>query len=117
MCYEINAHAVGKNIYCLRKQAGMTQAQLAELIGISPAFLSRVECGNKAMSLPVLYRTAKVLHVSCDSILSGESKQTSIETICFLLADCPEAFVHQIELIIRSLKSFDNPNENGSRYQ
>lgn len=42
---------IGRNITKYRKQAGMTQAQLAELIGVSTAFISRVERGQKIMKV------------------------------------------------------------------
>ena len=38
---------VGRNIQRLRKNAGMTQAQLAEKINISTAFVSRIEVSDK----------------------------------------------------------------------
>ncbi|MDE6455031.1 MAG: helix-turn-helix domain-containing protein, partial [Dysosmobacter sp.] len=38
---------VGRNIQRFRKDAGMTQAQLAEKINVSTAFVSRMERGEK----------------------------------------------------------------------
>ena len=44
----------------------MTQAQLADGIGVSTPFLSRVERGEKIMKVETLNKTANVLKVSCD---------------------------------------------------
>ena len=45
------AALVGKNISRYRKKVGYTQEQLAECIGVTPAFISRVECGKKSMKI------------------------------------------------------------------
>ena len=45
---ELNV-CIGRNVMKYRIKSGMTQAELAEKIGVSTAFLSRVECGQKSM--------------------------------------------------------------------
>ena len=42
---------LGQNILRLRKEAGMTQAQLAEQINVGTTFISRVERGEKYVSI------------------------------------------------------------------
>ena len=56
---------IGSNITKYREQAGLTQAQLAELINVTPVFVSRVERGQKMMKVATLYATAQALRVSC----------------------------------------------------
>ena len=43
MAHKILEEIIGKNIARYREAAGLTQATLAERIGISTAFVSRVE--------------------------------------------------------------------------
>ena len=58
---------MGANIAKYREAAGLTQAALAEKIGISTAFVSRVERGQKKMKVETLYATTKALNVSVDA--------------------------------------------------
>lgn len=51
---EIKMSVIGKNIRKARKAAGLTQAQTAERIGISPLHYSRLERGERSVSLKQL---------------------------------------------------------------
>ena len=53
--------ALSQVILDARKQAGMTQEQLAEASNISVEMLSLIERGNNHPSLPTLYLLAKGL--------------------------------------------------------
>ena len=63
MAHKALEEIIGRNIARYREVAGLTQATLAEKIGISTAFVSRVERGQKKMKVETLYATAKVLNV------------------------------------------------------
>lgn len=80
MAHKILEEIIGKNIARYREAAGLTQATLAEKIGISTAFVSRVERGQKKMKVETLYATAKVLNVSVDALLSTEAPRHSWQT-------------------------------------
>ena len=56
---------LGLKIAYYRKLRGLTQEQLAEEIGLSPAFIGHVEAPNidKAISLDTLFDIADVLNV------------------------------------------------------
>ena len=93
---------IGQNIARHRERAGMTQAQLADRIGISTPFLSRVERGEKMMKVETLNRVAIALKVSCDALLSENSQSAHIENINKLLMDQPVEYLSGIEHIIRT---------------
>ncbi len=61
---------VTRNIKKYRKKAHMTQAQLAEAIGVSHEFIRRIESkkGKKTFSFQTLWNISKVLHVSLDQL-------------------------------------------------
>jgi transcriptional regulator with XRE-family HTH domain len=80
---------------------GLTQATLAEKIGISTAFVSRVERGQKKMKVETLYATAKVLNVSVDALLSTESSAAQLANINQLLAGQSDEYLEGIERMIR----------------
>ena len=92
---------IGMNIAKYREAAGLTQAVLAERIGISTAFVSRVERGQKKMKVETLYATAKALNVSVDALLSMDSSAAQLANINQLLAGQPNEYLEGIEKIIR----------------
>jgi putative transcriptional regulator len=51
-----------------RKNAGMTQEELAELVGIDRAFYSNIERGKHTPSLSVAYKIARVLKSSIETL-------------------------------------------------
>ena len=63
---EINYKKLGKRIQSARKEAGLSQEQLAEAIGKSPSAVSTIETGKRGASLETLIRIANVLQVSAD---------------------------------------------------
>lgn len=93
---------IGQNIAKYREKAGLTQAQLADTIGISTPFLSRVERGEKMMKVETLKRAANVLRVSCDALLSENSPSAHLENINKLLMEQPTEYLSGIEHIIRT---------------
>lgn len=62
--------ALGKRIRKQRKSAKLTQAGLADKVGLSPSFLGHVERGNRKASLETVVAIANTLHVSVDMLLS-----------------------------------------------
>lgn len=59
----------GRQISKIRKLREMTQAQLAEEVGMSRAYLARVETGLQEPSLDLLERIAKSLRVPSGILL------------------------------------------------
>ena len=102
MAHKILEEIIGKNIARYREAAGLTQATLAEKIGISTAFVSRVERGQKKMKVETLYdATAKVLNVSVDALLSTESSAAQLANINQLLAGQSDEYLEGLERMIR----------------
>jgi transcriptional regulator with XRE-family HTH domain len=55
---------VGRNAARLRKEAGLTQEQLAERCGLSQQYLSGLEQGRRNPTVVTLYELAMALGVS-----------------------------------------------------
>ncbi len=60
----------------LRTQAGLTQLQLAQRLGITKSVVSFYELSERAPSPDVLVRLAKIFHVSTDYLLGLEKRET-----------------------------------------
>lgn len=78
MNYEVNIYEqVAMNIKKYRRMAGMTQAELAEAIGVSHEFIRRIESkkGKKTFSFQTLWNISKVLNVSLDKLAEIDTDQ------------------------------------------
>lgn len=63
---------IGKRIRIARHWQGMTQEQVAELMGISVSFVGHIERGTRKLSVETLHGLCTVLCVSSDYLLGLE---------------------------------------------
>lgn len=63
---------LGMRIAALRQEKGMSQAQLAKQLHISPSAVGMYEQGRREPSVDTLITMAKVFDVSLDYLLSGQ---------------------------------------------
>jgi len=59
----------------LRTQAGLTQSQLAQQLGITKSVISFYELRERAPSPEVLVRLAAIFHVSTDYLLGLDERE------------------------------------------
>ena len=64
--------SVGENIRRIRENKSLTQAYVAEQVGISAAMLCQIERGTKNPSLQVGKEIADVLGCSLEHLLAAE---------------------------------------------
>jgi len=76
---------VAKNIARRRRQLGLTQAQLAERLGIETETLSRFERGKHAPTLRNLIRLAELLQTTVADLLA-EHKRTPCDDVLVMSA-------------------------------
>lgn len=65
---------IAKNIKLLREAQNMTQAELADRVGVTGATISTYEVGTRMPSYDVLISLARIFRVSTDSLLGFGSK-------------------------------------------
>ncbi len=58
------AKILGKNINYYRNLNNLSQERLAEKLGISPKYLSRIECGKQCLSLSKIEKLAIIFKIS-----------------------------------------------------
>jgi len=95
---------VANNIAYYRRKSGLTQKELGDMINCSGNYISRVECLDRGVSVTMLIRIAKALNVSCDALVHEKQPGDNVQNVCALLYDCPDAFVEQVEEMIRIMK-------------
>lgn len=66
--------ALGTRIAQLRKEQGLTQTQLAELLGVSQQTITSFEKGRRRVAVSALTTIARALAVSVEELL-GDEKQ------------------------------------------
>jgi len=64
-------HAVGQRVARARRERGWTQERLSEAVDIQAVTLSRLENGDRALSLSTLGRIADALKVSLGDLVDG----------------------------------------------
>jgi len=57
-----------------RRRADLTQSELAEKVGTSPAYISQLETGYRRASMPMLVRLAAVLGCNPADLLQEVSE-------------------------------------------
>ena len=83
MNYEVNIYEqVAMNIKKYRRMAGMTQAELAEAVGVSHEFIRRIESkkGKKTFSFQTLWNISNVLNVSLDKLTEIDTDQFTVKS-------------------------------------
>lgn len=65
----INKIHFGKRITILRKKSGLSQAELAENLGITSQAVSKWECGNAIPDIDLLLELSHIYHISINEML------------------------------------------------
>lgn len=82
---------LGQRIRAARMSAGLSQEQLAEMVGLTSQHISHTEVASTKISLPALVKIANALHTSVDRLLSDsiqDSKSHLMADIQTVFADC-----------------------------
>lgn len=70
----MNKKAFGENLKNLRKQKGLSQAQLAEIIGMSAKNITKIETGKSFPRAENINKLLKLFNVSENVLFSGSDK-------------------------------------------
>ena len=110
---------LGQRIRAARLAAGLSQEQLAEMVGLTSQHISHTEVASTKISLPALVKIANALHTSVDKLLSDsiqDSKSHLMKDVQNVFSDCdPDEIYVMLEtaaavkksIRIRKLKRMD----------
>ena len=70
----MNGKSMGAFLAALRKEKGITQRELAELLNVSDKTVSHWECDENSPDLSMLPIIADYFGVTCDELIKGERK-------------------------------------------
>jgi transcriptional regulator with XRE-family HTH domain len=63
---EVHAKVLGREIKGARLALGLTQAEVAERLGVSPSYISAVEAGKRNLTLGQLANIASAMRLGID---------------------------------------------------
>lgn len=101
MIYDMEAS--GKRLKELRKQAGKTQEQVAEAVGLEPGTISRIERGAKGMSIDSLLMFSEIYGVSTDYILKATMQTDENDRFPDIEKNLPENKRMQLRQVLKLL--------------
>ena len=88
----------GTKLKELRKQAGLTQQQLADRVGVTKSVISFYELKERAPSPEVVTKLSYIFHVSTDYLLGIERNKTIDVT------GLDDADIQAVQLIVDRLR-------------
>lgn len=89
----------GTRLKSLRKQAGLTQQQLATQLGITKSVVSFYELQERSPSPEVLIKLASIFHVSADYLLGLDARET------IDVSDLDEKDIQAVRTIVERLRA------------
>ncbi len=95
---------LGQKVRQLRKQNGYSQERFAELVGIDPNSVSRIECGVYYPSLDTLEKIAKVLKVEMRDLFLFSNKESAEELRTYLVQTASELDVEKLREVVRAVR-------------
>lgn len=101
---SLNYSIIGVRLKQARINKGITQEKLAEDLGVSVPYVSRIERGSTSINLKRLAEMCALLDVSEGEILSGSASESSSylnTAFSDLLKNCP---AEKIDLIYKVAK-------------
>ncbi len=98
---------LGRSVSAYRRRIGITQAQLAERVGVSVETIGRLETGAAVPSLARLDDIACALgvgvHVLLRSCQSDSARDAALDRLIHAVADCTVAEIDLVSAITRDL--------------
>jgi transcriptional regulator with XRE-family HTH domain len=81
---------IGTALLAARERAGLTQADVASMVGLAPAVYGRIERGQMLPSVPTLHHLCVALSISANVLLGLGSEEMPVRSIAPVQIDPPE---------------------------
>lgn len=88
---------IGKLILTKRKEKGITQQQLADMLGVTNKAVSKWENGKSMPDIGIIPELCKVLDISISTLLNGE--ETEDEQIILRLASIIKVLKNNVKML------------------
>lgn len=107
--------AIAKRLRAAREQAGLSQGQVARLLGFQRPTISEIEAGRRRVSGEELSQFAKVYDVSISWIAKEESEiaDPKVELAARELGKMKEDDLKAVLQLLKTLRKTEGKNKNG----
>jgi transcriptional regulator with XRE-family HTH domain len=78
---ELHGYEIGAKLRALRLKKKLGLVELGRHCGLSPALLSKLECGKMVPTLPTLLRVAMVFNVNLDYFFADHRKRRALAVV------------------------------------
>jgi Predicted transcriptional regulator with C-terminal CBS domains len=102
----VDSRLVGKRIQMIRKERGLTQEQLSQLVDLSPNYLSNIETGLKTPKLDTFVEIINALQCDANSLLADVVDATTAQEsgqLSKALAELPASEQRRILKVVEVL--------------
>lgn len=102
----------GEKLKALRQEAGLTQKQLADKLGVTKSTVSYYEAAFRFPSTDVIVNLAEVFHITTDYLLGLESKRQTLD-----VTDLPDEDIEFLQNAARLLRRKNNERETPRKHK
>lgn len=106
---NLDFRKIGSRIQAYRSEKKMTQEQLAELVGTSQKYISRIEVGYHSMKLETTVAIANALQVSLGALIADYEDSSDESNLKLILDDIRGMSANQLNLLrdnIETIKKY-----------
>ena len=103
-----NSMSIGERITTLRKDAGLSQGQLADMLDISRQAVSKWENDTSSPDTLRLIRLADVLNTDVEYLATGKPAETKTETVYVKVPEIQEKIVEK-PVTVEKIKYVEKP--------
>lgn len=107
MSRDIMHYATMNNLRLYRELRGLTQSQLADIIGVNQSTVARAEAEHPTVKLSTYKSCARALNVTLADIFAQDRGQF-VASLIPILERIPSEMHHEIEQILRRIESLRN---------
>ncbi|WP_410495704.1 helix-turn-helix transcriptional regulator [Cellulosilyticum sp. ST5] len=100
---------IGKRIKKIREKQGYTQEKVAETLGVSSAYISKIEIGKTSLSIETLASICECLEISPIFVLTGtlpKSEDYLRNDIEMMLRECSPEKIQLISEIVLKIVEY-----------
>ena len=112
MDINLDYGAIGRRVKAFRKERNLTQEGLAEIVDLTPAYISNIENNHTQLSLPAIIAIANALRTSVDHLLFDQTTCLSEAydlDAKLILDDCTES---ERFILLENMKSLKKTLRN-----
>ena len=113
----INLHVIGMRLKEAREKCKLTQAEVAEILGIHTNSYGNFERGTEKPSLNKIIQCSIIFHIQPDDLLNGctpdlllqtlsacNLKRTELQELISLLSKCSPELIHQLYIALSAVQ-------------